>query len=445
MKISSDDYSRRVSTDARPNVLLLVLIIIGSIANMDRAITSLILEPLKHEFKLSDTWVGLISGGSFAVVYSLSSIPLARIADRTNRKGVLFLCFAIWVAMMLCCGLATSALWLLVARMGVGVGEAGIIPTSHSMMPDAFPPSGLASAFATYSLSTILAAPIALSLGGWIVESFGWRSVFICTAAVSVPIGIGCYLLAREPTRHVPLKTVDKTTKPAGRAAVLGSKSGAFTLIIVGGVGYSLFIYGPIAFIPPFLLRSTTAGIVTVGWALGLATTVAGIVGAIVGAIVADHLTAKNARWLLYMPALGLVASLPVAIVAFLCHGFTTIILLIGLLYIILYAAIPPLYAAIQELAAPQNRATSIAIYFATVNLLGMTLGPLATGFISDMFAPARGRESLRIAIVIGSWILLPAIAALLIAARLVPKEPLSNSLDDGKDFRPQVLCSDNK
>ncbi len=181
-----------------------MLVVIGSVANMDRAMTSLILDPIKHEFNLSDTWLGLVSGGPFAVLYSISSIPIARIADRGHPKQVLLICFAIWAAMIFCCGLAPSTLWLLAARMGVGVGEAGIIPTSHSMIPDAFPPNRRASAFAIYSLSTILGTPIALSVGGWMIQAFGWRSIFVYSALISVPVGIACYLFfAREPTQLI--------------------------------------------------------------------------------------------------------------------------------------------------------------------------------------------------------------------------------------------------
>jgi MFS family permease len=407
----------------RPTVLLFMLVVIGSVANMDRAMTSLILDPIKHEFNLSDTWLGLVSGGPFAVLYSISSIPIARIADRGHPKQVLLICFAIWAAMIFCCGLAPSTLWLLAARMGVGVGEAGIIPTSHSMIPDAFPPNRRASAFAIYSLSTILGTPIALSVGGWMIQAFGWRSIFVYSALISVPVGIASYFFfSREPTQLIFRDVGSAATSPRLRD-LSASTQGAFIPIVVGGIAYSFFCYGPIAFIPLFLLRYTDAGIAVIGWSFGLVTSVAGIVGALGGAMVAYRLTARNAKWLIYMPAFGLAAALPVAMATFLVHGFTSIILLSGLLFAITYAAVPPLYAAIQQIAGPRHRATAIAVYFATVNLLGMTIGPLVTGFLSDVFAASWGGESLRLAMLTTSLALLPAAVALVIAARRASKE----------------------
>ena len=170
-------------------------------------------------------------------------------------------------------------------------------------------------------------------------------------------------------------------------------------------------------------MRYTDAGIALIGWSFGLVTSVAGIVGALGGAMVAYRLTARNAKWLIYMPAFGLATALPVAMATFLVHGFKSIILLSGLLFAITYAAVPPLYAAIQQIAGPRHRATAIAVYFATVNLLGMTIGPLATGFLSDVFAASWGGESLRLAMLTTSLALLPAAVALVIAARRASKE----------------------
>jgi len=414
---------RRETLSRQRNILLFMLILISSATNMDRAITTLVLQPIKEDFSLSDSWIGLISGGPFAVVYSLASIPLALAADRGNRKRILLVCFAIWIVMMFLCGLASSTMWLIVARMGVGVGEAGIIPTSHAIIAEAFPPIKRGGAFTAYSLSTVMAAPIAYSIGGWLIASFGWRSIFLGAAIISIPIAILGGFSIREPARRVTSLAIGSTRRaPLDDGAKKKTHFATLTMIGAGCAGYSIYTYGPLGFLPTYLLRYTGVSMVKLGLTLGVTTTIASIAGAAIGALLADRLAARSLRWQVYLPAVGLLATAPLTLATFLLNNFVYVMIAFGIIAALLFATIPAVYAAIQHLTGDKHRTISIALILAAMNLIGMTVGPLGTGYISDVLQLSHGKEGLRLAMICVSAILIPAAIVLFIAAQRCPR-----------------------
>jgi len=419
----------RASTKISNFWLLMLLLVVSSATNMDRAITVLVLEPLRLEFGLSDMWIGLISGGPFAVIYSLASIPLARIADRGSHKAILSGCFAIWIVTMALCGCATSAMWLLVARMGVGVGEAGVIPTSHAILGSSIPKKEQGSAFSIYSLSTILGAPLAYTFGGWLVAHHGWRSLYIAAAAISVPAMLATLLFL--PKSHPVAATIETSKIDASeKAVIMQSNSRALCWVAAGCTSYSFYTYGPLGFIAAYMLRYTGINLTVLGGALGILTTVASLAGVMAGSSLARRFTQHNQRWLIYLPAIGLFASFPLTIMTFITNSSLISLLGIALISTFLFATYPPIYAAIQVLADPKKRTITIAAVLSISNLVGMLFGPLFTGFCSDLFKGAAGHNSLRISIIAVSSELLIGAAAFLLVARSLPVGPTSGPAD---------------
>ena len=382
--------------------LLLVVYILNFV---DRSILSILLQPIKEEFDVSDTALGFLSGIAFAAFYTVIGIPIARWADRGVRRSIIALAVLVWSAMTALTGLASSFAQLAVARVGVGVGEAGCSPPAHSLISDYFPPERRATALAVYSLGIPIGGSIGYLAGGWINEFFEWRTAFIVVGLPGILLAVIVRLTLREPRRG----TFDPPTADATATADLSvrdvfrflSSLRSFRHMALGAALHAFYGYGAAAFIAAFFARSHGIPSGELGtWLAGLALT-GGVAGTFLGGYLADRLGPRDQRWCMWIPAISTLIYIPFAFLLYLWpDGRVALVLslpgsFLGGMYL------GPTFAMVQTLVRPEMRAVASAILLFVINIIGLGLGPQGVGILSDVLNTSFGfgDEALRYAL----------------------------------------------
>lgn len=386
--------------------VLMVLLISYVFSFIDRQLMTILLEPIKTEFGASDTAMGFMSGLAFALFYAVLGIPVARLADRWSRRNVLAISMVVWSGMTAVCGMAASFWQLAAARVGVGVGEAGGTPPSHSLIASYFPPEERSTAMGIYGSGSQIGVLIGMFGGAIIADQLGWRPVFFIFGLPGILIGLLVFFVVREPP---------KPAAPSARSmlADLGSlwRIPAFAMICFATGFTALAGYGMGTWFPSFLIRVHGLSLTEAGLILGVVGTLGALTGAISGGILCDRLAAKDARWQLRLPAVG--AGLSVIFLGLFLlwpEGqqwqvgdfripYAVVFLFFG--GIVSSFWIGPTYAAIQTLTPDHLRSQASALLLLLLNLIGMGLGPLLVGVLSDLLLPSLGDHSVRYAMLI--------------------------------------------
>ena len=391
------DTSTAEATHYRWTVLV-ILTLVYTFNFIDRQILVILQEPIKLELGLSDAQLGLLTGFSFALVYVTAGIPIAWLADRSNRRNIVAASLAFWSAMTALSGLVQNFGQLLAARLGVGIGEAGGSPPSHSMISDYFPPQNRGTALSFYSMGIYVGILFGYAAGGWIAENFGWRTAFFLVGIPGIAYALLVLWVVKEPRRGrwdeggTPPKSSFKQTWDCLR------QRPTFWWISIG-CAFSAFIsYGNGNFMPSFLIRSHGMSLTEVGLALGLIAGISGAIGTFLGGFLADKLGVRDVRWYLWIPMLGGLGSLLPAYYTLLGDNKTLIIAAMVPSQILSTLYLGPCIATCHNLVSPGMRAMASAILFFVLNMIGLGLGPLAVGLLSDTFAAPFGEENLRYA-----------------------------------------------
>jgi MFS family permease len=393
----------RVPSRAYANYVLGVLVVVYVTNYVDRQLMSILIEPIKAEFGASDKVMGLLTGFAFAIFYTVAGIPVARLADVWVRRSVIALALTIWSGMTALTGFSRTFLELALVRIGVGIGEAGGTPPSHALISDYFPPSRRATALGVFSLGVPLGTMLGYSAGGWLGEHFGWRTAFLWMGLPGVALALLVRFTVREP-RHGQFDP----PRPAGasRATTRDVLRHLFGLAsfrwLVPGVCLASFSgYGFAIWKPVFLMRVHDFSMSQAGLWVGLLSGATGFLSTLAGGFVADWLARRDPAWALRLCAFSILAALPFQL-AFLLYPDPMVALalfipggLVGGMWP------PPSYAATQNLVPPHMRALASAILLFFLNLIGLGAGPFAVGWLSDVFAPSFGKESVRWALVI--------------------------------------------
>jgi predicted MFS family arabinose efflux permease len=413
LKASDTTASTAADASQTPLYYFLGLMFLVSTLNMaDRQIIGILAEPIKSEFGLSDTMIGLIGGTAFALVYPTIGLPLARLADRFSRKKILAACLAIWSAMTMLCGLAPTYWALALARSGVAAGEAGYAPCAHSMIADSVSPERRSSAFSVLVLGISAGGLVASVIGGFVVQHYGWRAAF---AAVGAP-GLVVAALVRFTIAEPP-RTGTSTTKAFTAFGRL-IKSRPFLFCVIGSAFHLMVAYGLAAFGVAFFVRVHSMSIGEAALLLGGAAAVAGAVGSLVGGAAGDILAKRDRRWLAWWPAATVLAATFIGVPAFLLPGPTAA--LAGVLAAVFANALyqPASYALVQGVADPRERASAAALMIFVQNLAGLGLGPLLAGLLSDRLSPTLGPAGLGAALAILFLLNIPSAIAFYAAGR---------------------------
>lgn len=383
---------------AYANYVLGLLFLVYVFNFVDRQVMSILLQPIKEELGVSDTFMGLLTGFAFVFFYTFAGIPIARYADRGSRRTVIAIGLVVWSSMTAVSGLARSGVQLALARVGVGVGEAAGTPPAHSLLSDYFPIERRATALSIYAMGVYVGVAGAFMGGGWVGSNFGWRTVFVTVGLVGLPLA----LLVRTTVRELPRGFSDRfpvrhaEPVPFLDAARMLVRNRSFVLIVVATSIQSLSGYGILTWGPTFLIRQHGMAMVEVGFQLGLAIGVTGALGVVLGGRLADRFGFRDARWYMRLPAIETVALIPFALVFILSDDATLALIAFYPFHLLGAMYVGPMHSTIQALVVPSLRATASALNLFVVNMVGFGLGPLLIGFMNDLFAERWGQGAIR-------------------------------------------------
>ncbi|MFK8018795.1 MAG: spinster family MFS transporter [Pseudomonadales bacterium] len=387
------------------NYVLGALLVVYVFNFIDRQILAILAPAIKAELGLSDTQIGALSGIAFGIFYATLGIPIARLADRFSRVNIIAICLVIWSFMTAISGFANNFVQLLIARVGVAVGEAGGTPPSHSLISDYFPPNKRASALGVYALGIPIGILGGNFLGGWISELYGWRAAFFIVGVPGVLIALLLKFTVKEPPRgHSEQRHVEIKQVPFSMVlrTMWGMRS--FKYLALGAATQAFAAYGVIAWMPSFLIRAHDMSIANVGMALGVIIGLCGGAGTFLGGVLGDRLGARNVKWYMWMPAICFLVALPLSVCVFLSEDLTTTLVLYAIPVFLLNVYTAPTLAMTQNLAPLAMRAAASALLFFIMNLIGLALGPTVVGILSDVLQnnwQINAVESLRWALIV--------------------------------------------
>ena len=390
--------------DATRRYVLGVLVVVYTFNFVDRQILSILLEPIKRDLGLSDTQLGVLGGLAFALFYATLGMPIARIADRSNRRNLVAVSLAVWSAMTAFAGLAFNFWQLLIARIGVGVGEAGCSPASHSIISDYYPARRRATALGIYALGIPFGTLFGLVAGGWINDFFGWRVAFFVVGLPGLLLALVVRFTIREPPRGLAEGRVASEEQPGlwETTRYLMQKR-SFRHFAFGAALTAFVGYGFVQWTPAFFVRSHGMNVRDVGTVLGFIIGIAGGVGIWLGGALADRLGGRDPRWYLRIVALGLVVAWPFGAGAFLASSapLALVLLVVPVLLGNFYQATT--FSQTQGLVGLRMRAVAAAVLLFVINIIGLGLGPTVVGVLADALNARFGTESLRYSLLICS------------------------------------------
>lgn len=381
----------------RANLVLAMLLVVYTFNFLDRQILSILATPIKADLHLSDAQFGAIGGLAFALLYSLLGVPLAFLADRTSRSGVVMWSLVVWSAFTALCGAATGYWQLFLYRLGVGVGEAGGVAPSYALIADYFPPERRSRALAIYSLGIPVGLAGGVLLGGYIAALVDWQTAFLSVGAAGILVAPLFRWLVRDVPR--PVATALDATPVSAVFAILARKP-AFWLLAFGAAFSSLCGYGLALWVPSVLIRSFDFSLIQTGQFMGSLLLIGGVAGVFGGGWLADRLGRSDRAWYARLPAIAWVITAPTYALGLLAPNpwLAWPLLLIPNALNILWLG--PVTTAVQHLVPPRMRATASGSFLFINNLVGLGVGPILMGALSDHLKLAYGTQSLRYAAV---------------------------------------------
>ncbi|MEM9254441.1 MAG: MFS transporter [Pseudomonadota bacterium] len=396
------------------NYVLGVLFVVYVFNFIDRQVLSVFIGPIKEEFGATDTQMGLLAGFAFALLYTFAGIPIARWADRGNRRNIIAIGLTVWSAMTVACGMARSFAQLAIARVFVGIGEAAGSPPSHSLIADYFPMDRRATALAIYTTGAFVGSAIAYLGGGYLREYFDWRTAFIVVGAPGILVAIVLRFTVREPPRGASEQVrVREESSTLGETISYLVRSRAWVLMMMGFSLVSITSYAVLIWGYEFYGRIHELGPITIGNWMGVIVGIGGSVGTVLGGRLVDRIGKTSPARGLRVCVLVTMSGFPIGVFALLCESAQLSLWLLGPFYLLLNVYLAAMYSNNQNLARLRMRATAAAIMLFIVNIVGAGAGPLIVGALSDLFAPGYGVDSIRYALVCS--LLLGAVGSALI------------------------------
>ena len=394
-------------------LILLMLTFMFNIA--DRLVMSILIEDIKAEFVLSDTQIGLLAGTAFTVFYLILGVPAGRLADRTNRKNMVAIALALWSLMSALCGAALGFWTLLLARLGVGVGEAGGGPPSVSIITDYFAPHELSRAMGIFAVGAVLGPVLGYMAGGLIAEAYGWRWTFVILGIPGILLGIILYLTVREPKRGRYFKPDARATEEVAAERVNADvdeqepfmttmrslwTNSVFFRVVLANSFTNIPSFAFAIWLAPTLMRNFDVGSGEVGVYLGTVLFFGGVPGMILGGYLADYLAQKNPKWRPWYCSVAVLLVLPFWTLCLLSDSLEMTLFLYICGYVLLVSTQGAAISMVQSSVLPTERGTASSISSLSINLLGYGIGPALIGLMSDNWADAYGSMSLSYAVI---------------------------------------------
>jgi MFS family permease len=402
----------------RTHLTLLLLALVYVFSYIDRTVVAILIQPIKTEFGASDTLMGFLSGLAFALLYAVMGIPLGRLADSgVSRRNMIAICCGLWSVATMACGMAAQFWQLVLARMTVAIGEAGGMAPSISMLSDLYPKSRRSLAISLYLMGPHVGLLLAMAVGGWIAQQYGWRATFLAFGIPGMVLALLLWLLVKEPRRGAfddpPGAAAPTPAARLGMAAQVVDllRIPAFRYVCIGNAMAGVAGYGYGIWAPTFLVRAYEMPLAHAGLIFGLASGLSAALGSVFSGWLCDRLTRRDARWQIGLPTIGVLVSVPTGIAFVLWPTADSWAL--GSLHIphaLVFAAAfglfaawsaPLSYAAVSHMMSPGQRAMGAALLNLFMTVLGAGFGPFLTGVLSDVFTARFGADGLAYALAV--------------------------------------------
>ena len=384
-----------------------VLLLVYSLNFLDRSDINILGEQIKSDLSISDTQLGLLTGTSFALFYSLLGLPISRLADKVNRVRLVAVALTLWSGLTAASGLAASYVQLFLVRMGVGIGEAGGTPPSQSVIADYFPHATRGTAIALFNTGVPLGTFLGFLVGGYVSQAAGWRVAFFVAGIPGLLVAALLWLTIREPVRGA----VDGLAKAAERVPPLGEtlrrlfgRPSYFKVVCGAACSIGITFIGG-AWLPSLFIRLHGFSPAEVGGWMALFTGIGGAIGSFGGGALADYLKRWWPRAEIFVPAIANALAFPAFLLAALAHDRTLALIGLAGVFSLGYVWIGPNSAMIHRVVPVRSRALAIGFMLFFSNITALALGPLLVGMLSDLLAADYGKESLRYALVAASFI----------------------------------------
>jgi MFS family permease len=364
--------------------------------HVDRQILSTLIEPIKKEFGASDTMMGFLTGPAFAIFFATAGLPIARWADRGTRRTIIAIAAAIWSALTALSGMVTSYAQLALLRVGVGVGEAGCAPPSHSLIADYFPAQKRGRALGAYMAGGTAGSAFGLFLGGLIASAFGWRMSFLVVGLPGVVLAALVYFTVREPPRGHWDRASSVEPMPTREALASLWQQRSYVHAQLGGALHAIATYGINVWLVPFFMRVHDMELSAVTTMLGIGMIFVGIPGMFLGGFLSDQLVPRDPRWYLWLPTLAALLAAPFSLM-FLFAPSPWLAIPCYLAHSVLNSTYSgPVSAMTQAVVRVRARALAVAVHLFFINLLGLGLGPLIIGALNDSLRGTYGDHAIR-------------------------------------------------
>jgi predicted MFS family arabinose efflux permease len=403
--------------------MLTLLFLVITSNYCDSFFIAVLLEPIKREFHVSDTLLGLLSGSCFALFYALAALPVALWADRGNRRTVISVTLAIWSGMTTLSGFAQSFWHLALARVGVGAAAPGALPPAQSLVADYFPAEQRGRALGVLTAAMNVGLMLGIALGGYIAASLGWRAAFILVGAPGLLLALATRLFLTEPRSEPAFAGRRSATESLLHTLrrLRGKRSYVYALF---GISiYCIYAFGSTMFLPSYMMRSLGASLEQASTIWGMAITAANVLGSLLGGWLTDALTRRDLRWHGWLPALTCVAGAVLYWIAFAIPHLWGFIGVEFLAETALGVGFPAVYAGVHRVCGHERRSMAAGILFLSMMVCGNGLGPVTAGMLSDTLSAAFGMASLRYSLVTLVVFMLPAAVAFYLSARAMPAE----------------------
>ncbi|MDT9600551.1 spinster family MFS transporter [Sphingosinicella rhizophila] len=422
MTIKSHEQDRDAAV-GNPIAVLVILLAAYVLNYLDRQIVSILAVPIKAELDLSDTQLGLLGGLAFGLLYTAFGIPIAWLADRRRRSTIIALAVSTWSFFTATCGLAQNFIQLFLCRMGVGIGEAGGVAPSYSLIADYFDQSRRARAFAFFSFGIPLGSALGIFVGGWIAINVDWRMAFLAVGLIGLPIALLVKVLVKDPKRGGSDLADDFARQPSvsfrkSIATLIGMKS--FWLISLGTAASAISTYGLLFWIPSYLKRSLDLGMSGVTNFYGCAILLGGVIGTWGGGWLGDRFGGRGPGAYPFIVGLAFLFAAPFYWAALSASGLIFVFASLVCAIALSFAWAGPTLTALLQIVDPSMRTTASACFMFISNLFGLTIGATSIGILSDTLAPLYGEGALRIGMLVGSTFYLVAAMLFLFCARSI-------------------------
>ena len=422
--------------------ILVLLTVTYTLAFLDRQIINILAEPIKKDLHLADWQMGVMTGFAFALLYTILGVPIARLSERGNRSLIVAGALTIWSGFTALSGLAHSFTHMLIARVGVGIGEAGCTPPAHSLITDITPKEKRAGALAFYSMGLPIGTLLGMVLGGVVAEFYGWRMAFLLVGVPGLLLAALMLITVKDPRVSAVRNrsTQQDDIPPLGETIRRLLKTKSFIWISLGAASIAFAGYGHQAFYGSFYLRNHTDGldaiaatfgfdgrIAVLGIVLGLILGTTAAAGTATGGWLGDRFARAGAKGYTAVPMWATGLAVPFLIAAFLVPGTISSLLILAVPSFLKGMWYGPVFACVQSIVPPRSRATAVAVFLFILNALGLGCGPVFAGILSDVsarwFGPAEG---LRFAMVVLSIIVSLSVVCFAMARRTIEDDVCS-------------------